>query len=105
MIKYEKKSFIKFYFLNFEAARLYYKIFGFFITDTQKRKNTLKLSSSTHEKYEYGHLGRWHIKLTLFKEVLKLEQIFQKNKVVNGKTPLFVINPFCSRHSICLNGF
>ena len=38
-----------------------------------------------------------------FQEVLKLEQIFQKNKVVTGKTPLFVIGPFCSRHSICLN--
>ena len=36
-------------------------------------------------------------------EVLKLEQISQKNKVVTGKTPLFVIGPFCSRHSICLN--
>ena len=38
-----------------------------------------------------------------FQEVLKLEQIFQKNKVVTGKTLLFVIGPFCSRHSICLN--
>ena len=37
------------------------------------------------------------------KEVLKLKQIFQKNKVVTGKTPLFVIGPFCSLYSICLN--
>ena len=36
-------------------------------------------------------------------EVLELEQIFQKNKAVTGKTPLFVVGPFCSRHSICLN--
>ena len=36
-------------------------------------------------------------------EVFKLKQNFQKNKVVTGKTPLFVIGPFCSRHSICLN--
>ena len=28
---------------------------------------------------------------------------FQKNKVVTGKTPLFVIGPFYSCHSICLN--
>ena len=28
---------------------------------------------------------------------------FLKNKVVTGKTPLFVIGPFCSRHSICFN--
>ena len=28
---------------------------------------------------------------------------FPKNKVVTGKTPLFVIGPFGSRHSIFLN--
>ena len=28
---------------------------------------------------------------------------FPKNKAVTGKTPLFVIGPFCSRHSIYLN--
>ena len=32
-----------------------------------------------------------------------MEQIFQKNKVVTGKTALFVIGPFCSRYSICFN--
>ena len=35
-------------------------------------------------------------------EVLKLEQIFEKNKVVTGKTLLFLIGPFCSRHSVVL---
>ena len=35
--------------------------------------------------------------------VLKLKQNFQKNKVVTGKTPFFVIGSFCSHHSICLN--
>ena len=30
-------------------------------------KSTLKLNSSAYEKYESGHLGRWYIKLTLFK--------------------------------------
>ena len=38
-----------------------------------------------------------------FYEVLKLEPIFQKNKVVTGKTALFVKGPLCSRHSICVN--
>ena len=33
----------------------------------------------------------------------KLEQIFQENKVITGKTPHFVIDAFRSRHSICLN--
>ena len=41
-------------------------------------------------------------KINSIKEVLKLKKIFQQNKVVTGKTPLFVIGPFCSRHSICL---
>ena len=36
-------------------------------------------------------------------EVLKLKQIFQKNKVVTGKTPFFLIGSFCSHHFICLN--
>ena len=27
----------------------------------------------------------------------------QKNRVVTDKTPFFVIGPFCSHHSICLN--
>ena len=66
-------------------------------------KNSLKLNSSAYEKYEYEHLGRWYIKVT-FWEVLKLDQIFQKSKVVTRKTPVFVIGPFCSRHSICLKG-
>ena len=36
-------------------------------------------------------------------EVLKLKQNVQKSKVVTGKTPFFVISPFCPHHSICLN--
>ena len=31
------------------------------------------------------------------------ETKFLKNKVVTGKTPFFVIGPFCTHHSICLN--
>ena len=27
----------------------------------------------------------------------------QKNKVVTGRTPFFVIGPFCTHYSICLN--
>ena len=40
-----------------------------------------------------------------FQEVLEtnLEQIFHKKKLVTVKTPLLVIGPFCSFHSICLN--
>ena len=35
-------------------------------------------------------------------EVHTLKQNFQKYKVVTGKTPFFVIVPFCTHHSICL---
>ena len=46
----------------------------------------------SHLKYEYGHLGSWYIKLTLYKRLVK---IFKKNKVYTGKSPLFVINSYC----------
>ena len=36
-------------------------------------------------------------------EVLTLKEIFQKIKAVTGKTLIFMIGPFCSHHSICLN--
>ena len=39
----------------------------------------------------------------LFLRGFKTGKNFQKNKIVTGKTPLFVIGPFCSYHSICLN--
>ena len=35
--------------------------------------------------------------------VHQLKQNFQNNKVVTGETPFFVISPFCSHRSICLN--
>ena len=35
--------------------------------DTHREKSTLKLNSNAYEEYEYGHLSRWYIKLTLFK--------------------------------------
>ena len=34
---------------------------------------------------------------------LNWNKIFKKNKVATGKTPFFLIGPFCSHHSICLN--
>ena len=36
-------------------------------------------------------------------EFPKLKQNFRKREVVTGKTPFFVIGPFCTPHSICLN--
>ena len=51
-----------------------------------------------YKKYEYGNFGPWHIKSNL-----KLKQDFQKNEAIPGKAPFFVIDPFCTQHSICLN--
>ena len=39
----------------------------------------------------------------IFIGIFKLKQNLQKNKVVTGKTPFFVIGPFCTHRSICLN--
>ena len=69
------------------------------------------LTGKKHPKIKLQRLRKTRIltfgslvhQINSFQEVLKLEQIFQKNKVVTGKTPLFVIGPFCSRHFICLN--
>ena len=38
----------------------------------------------------------------LLQEVLKLKLNLPKNKAVSGKNPIFMIGPFCTRHSICL---
>ena len=51
-------------------------------------------------------MGIWVVDTTnqpFLLEDLKLKLNFQKNKVVTGKTPFFVIGPFCSHHFIYLN--
>ena len=57
--------------------------------------------------YSQGKIRIWTFGSLVYQintfELLTLEQIFQKNKVVTGKTPIFVISPFCSRNSVCLN--
>ena len=51
------------------------------------------------------NMGIWVIGTSnqLFIRVPRMKQNFQKNKVVTAKTPFFVIGPFCTHHSICLN--
>ena len=69
------------------------------------------LTGKKHPKIKLQQLRKIRIwkfgslvhQINSFQEVLKLKQIFQKNKAVTGKTPLFVIGQFCGRHSICLN--
>ena len=54
------------------------RIFDF--KDTHSEKGTLKLNSSAYEKYEYGHLGRWYIKVTLFKKFYNWNQFSKEIK-------------------------
>ena len=69
------------------------------------------LSGKNHPKIELQRLRKIRIwafgslvrQINSFHKVLKLKQVFQKSEAVTGKTPLCVISPFCSRHSICLN--
>ena len=48
-------------------------------------KDTLKLNSSAYEKYEYGHLDRWYIKLALFKRFLNWNKFSKKIKKLLAK--------------------
>ena len=66
-------------------------------------KTSVKWNSSAYKKCKYGHLGCWYNKSTLYKRFLNWNKIKKKNKEVTGKTPLFLIGPFCAHHSICLN--
>ena len=69
----------------------------FLLKDTHREKSTLKLNSSAYEKYEYGHI----YVVSTYKLFLRGSKT--GTNVVTGKTPLFVIGPFCSGHFICLN--
>ena len=66
-------------------------------------KNHPKIKLQRLRKIRIWTFGLLVHQINSFEEVLKLKQVFQKYKVVTGKTPLFVIGQFCSRHSICLN--
>ena len=35
-------------------------------------------------------------------QLLQLKLNLPKNEAVSGKNPIFMIGPFCTRHSICL---
>ena len=69
------------------------------------------LTGKKHPKIKLQRLRKIRIwtfgslvhQINSFQEVLKLNLIFQKNKAVTGKTQLFVMSQFCSRHSICLS--
>ena len=66
------------------------------------KKNTLKLNWSVYKKYEYVYLGNWCSKSTIFKRLL-YSISFQKNGGTQWQSSFFVIDPFCTPHSVCLN--
>ena len=72
---------------------------------SKKRKSSVKWNSSAYQKCEYRHLVSLVHQINFLEEVLKLKVNFQKNKIVPDKTTIFAIGPFCTHHSICLNGF
>ena len=69
-------------------------------TLTRKKHRQIKLQLLL--KYEYGQLIRRYSKSTLVIRGSWNRTKFPKNKIVTGKTPFFVICPFCTHHSICL---
>ena len=86
---------------------LFYDLFSNSLEQRNITQNKTKTSPSnkTPALIKSTNIWIWVVAATnqLFKEVLKLKQNFRKNKVVTGKTPLFVIGPLCSHHFICLN--
>ena len=70
------------------------------------------LTGKTHSQIKLKRLRNvwiWCIfgqlvhQINYLEEILILKLNFQKNEVVSGKSPFFVIGPFCTPHSICLN--
>ena len=68
---------------------------------TGKKHRHIKLQRL--RKVQIWAFGSLLLQISSFKEVLKLKQNLQKDKVVTGKPPFFVIGPFFTYHSICLN--
>ena len=63
-------------------------------------KKNPKIKLQRLRKIRIWTFGSLVHQINSFQEVLKLKQIFKKNKAVTGKTSRFVIGQFCSRHSI-----
>ena len=72
------------------------------LKDTHREKAPSNKTSAL-TKVQVWALGSLVHQINSIQETLKLKQNFQKNKVVAGKTPFFMMGPFCTHHSICLN--
>ena len=71
------------------------------LKDTRREKVQIKFD---HFRKLWNLTFGWFVQQTnSLYEVLKLKQNFCESKLVTGKTPSFVIGPFCIQHSICFN--
>ena len=71
--------------------------------DTHREKAQ---SNKTPSLRKSTNMGIWAVGISnqiFVRGSLTEKKNFKKNKVVTGKTPLFVIGPFSTHHSICLN--
>ena len=68
---------------------------------TEKKHCQIKLQRL--QKVRMWAFGSLVHQISSLKEVLKLKQNFQKNKVVTNKTLFLKIDSFFTHHSICLN--
>ena len=69
--------------------------------DTQREK---ALSNKTPALTKSTNMDIWVVGTT--NQLLRgslTETKFEKNEVVSGKTPFFLIGPFCTHHCFCLN--
>ena len=80
---------------GFYKNKVTFQIRKTLLKDTDREKAP---SNKTPALTKSTNMGAWVVGTLnqLFIRVLKLKQSFQKNKVVTGKTPFFVIGPFCT---------
>ena len=72
------------------------------LKDTHREKAPSNKTPALTKSTDMGIWIPWYIKSTLYKSFLT-ETKSSKNKVVTSKIPFFVIGPYCTHHSICLN--
>ena len=87
---------------NFHTRKLSeITVFYAVVKDTEKKHLQMKLQRL--RKVWICTFGLLIHLINSFEESVTLKQNFQKNKVATGKTPAFVIGPFCTSHFICLS--
>ena len=86
--------------LNLTTTLSFKPIFRIFIIkDTHREKSLSNKIKALTKSMNMDYFGTKQ----LFIRGSETETKFSKNKVVTGKTPFFVISPFCTNYPICLN--